>query len=101
IYFVAITLELQLVASLVIYGIISGGIMPLMLVVMMDLPSVGAEYTGVASGLFFSLGPAMGVIGPILVGYMTDLYGSFLPALIMIALVVEFIILLAFAFKEN
>jgi cyanate permease len=72
-----------------------------MLVVMMDLPEVGAEYTGIASGLFFSIGASMGFIGPILVGYLTDLTGSFLPALILLSIVVEAMIVLTFFLKED
>jgi len=101
IYIVGITSGLTLLASLVIYGIVSGAVMPLMLVIMMDLPEVGAEYTGIASGLFFSIGSSTGFIGPILVGYLTDLTDSFLPALILIAVVVEAMIVLAFVLKED
>jgi cyanate permease len=72
-----------------------------MLVVMMDLPAVGAEYTGIASGLFFSIGGSMGFIGPILVGYLTDLTSSFIPALILLALVVEAMIVLTLFLKET
>lgn len=101
IYIAGITAGSFLLASLIVYGIVSGAIMPLMLVVMMDLPDVGAEYTGIASGLFFSIGGSMGFIGPILVGYLTDLTSSFLPALILLALVVEAMIVLTLFLKEK
>ncbi|MBY8998752.1 MAG: MFS transporter [Candidatus Thorarchaeota archaeon] len=100
-YIVGITSGSFLLASLIVFGIVSGAIMPLMLVVMMDLPSVGAEYTGIASGLFFSIGGSMGFIGPILVGYLTDLTSSFIPALILLAIVVEAMIVLTLFLKEN
>ncbi|MHA2024655.1 MAG: MFS transporter [Candidatus Thorarchaeota archaeon] len=100
-YIVGITSGTFLLVSLIIFGIVSGAIMPLMIVVMMDLPEVGAEYTGIASGLFFSIGATMGFIGPILVGYLTDLTGSFLPALILLALVVEAMIVLTVVLKEK
>ncbi|MBY8998827.1 MAG: MFS transporter [Candidatus Thorarchaeota archaeon] len=101
IYAIGITSGSFLLVSIVIYGVVSGAVMPLMLVVMMDLPEVGAEYTGIASGLFFSIGGSMGFIGPILVGYLTDLTSSFLPALILLALVVEAMIVLTLFLKEN
>ena len=101
IYFVGITAGSFLLASLVVYGIISGAVMPLMLVVMMDLPSVGAKNTGIASGLFFSIGATMGFIGPSVVGYITDLTGDFLPALILLAIVVETMIVVALFLKET
>ena len=88
-YIVGITSGTSLLILLVVYGIVSGAVMPLMLVVMMDLPKVGAEYTGIATGLFFSVGGVMGFIGPSLVGYVTDIYSNFLPALIILAIIVE------------
>lgn len=101
IFIVGITSGTSLVATLVIYGIVSGAIMPLMLVVMMDLPNVGAEHTGIASGLFFSIGASMGFIGPIVVGYLTDLTSSFLPALILLAVIVEAMIVVTLFLKET
>ncbi|MFX1560771.1 MAG: CynX/NimT family MFS transporter [Promethearchaeota archaeon] len=100
-YIVGITTGSFLLVSLVVYGIFSGGLMPLMLVVMMDLPDVGADYTGIASGLFFSIGGIMGFGGPILVGYLTDIASSFIPALILLTLIVEGAIILVFFLKEQ
>ncbi len=101
VYFAGITFGLFLLASLIIYGIVSGAHMPLMLVVMMDLPEVGAKYTGIASGLFFAIGASMGFIGPILVGYLKDLTSSFVPALFVLALIVETMIAVALILKEK
>ncbi len=101
IYFAGISSGLSLLTSLIIYGIVSGAHMPLMLVVMMDLPDVGAEYTGIASGLFFSIGASMGFTGPILVGYLKDLTSSFIPALIVLVLIVEAMIGLAIVLRET
>ncbi len=97
---VGIAVELLLLASLAIYGIFSGAMMPVLLVVLMDLPDIGAEYTGVASGVYFSIGASMGFTGPILVGYLTDLAGSFIPAMILLAIVVEAMIILTWFLKE-
>jgi cyanate permease len=100
-YIVGISAGASLLVSLIVYGIFSGAVMPLMLVVMMDLPEVGADYTGIASGLFFSIGACMGFIGPILVGYLTDLSGSFIPALILLAIVVAIMILPTIFLREQ
>jgi cyanate permease len=100
IYTIGITSGFFLIGSMVIYGVVSGAVMPLMLVVLMDIPEVGAEYTGIASGLFFSIGASMGFIGPILVGYLIDYTSSFIPALILLAIVVEAMIVLTFFLKE-
>jgi len=89
-----------LILSLVVYGVTSGASMPLLLVVLMDLRDVGAEYTGIASGIFFSIGAFCGFLGPIIVGYLTDLTGSFIPAIVALALIVEAMIVLTLVLKE-
>jgi cyanate permease len=101
VYLSGLASGIPLLVALVLYGIVSGAHMPLLLVVMMDLPVVGAEYTGIASGLFFSIGEIMGFGGPILVGILRDLTSSFVPALFLLALMVEFMIVLAVFLKEN
>jgi cyanate permease len=92
---------LILLTSLAIYGIFSGAMMPILLVVLMDLPDIGAEYTGVASGVYFSIGALFGFIGPTIVGYFTDLTGSFLSPIILLALVMEAMIVVAYLLKES
>ena len=98
---IAASSELILLTSLVFYGITSGALLPLMIVVMMDLPEVGAEYIGLASGLFFSVGGLMGFIGPILVGTLTELTGTFILAAIVLTLIVEAMIILTLFLKES
>ncbi|MHA2192630.1 MAG: MFS transporter [Candidatus Thorarchaeota archaeon] len=90
-----------LLVALIIYGLLSGANLPLLLVVMMDLPEVGAEYTGVASGLLFTIGASIGVVGPILVGYLTDITSSFLPAVVLLTIYVEIMILFALVMREK
>jgi CP family cyanate transporter-like MFS transporter len=98
---VEMTTGLFLIASLAIYGLISGAMMPILLVVLMDLPDIGAEYTGIASGVYFSIGAVCGFIGPPVVGYLTDLTGTFLPAIILLALVMEAMIAFVLLLKED
>ena len=101
VYLSSLVNGISLLVALVLYGIVSGAHMPLLLVVMMDLPAVGAEYTGIASGLFFSIGEVMGFGGPILVGVLKDMTNSFVPALLLLGLIVESMIALALYLKEN
>ena len=101
VYLSSLASGISLLVALVLYGIVSGAHMPLLLVVMMDLPAVGAEYTGIASGLFFSIGEVMGFGGPILVGVLKDMTNSFVPALLLLGLIVESMIALALYLKEN
>ncbi|MHA2600502.1 MAG: MFS transporter [Candidatus Thorarchaeota archaeon SMTZ1-83] len=89
-----------LTLALIAYGVTSGASMPLLLVVLMDLQDVGADYTGVASGIFFSIGAFCGFLGPAVVGYLTDLTGSFFPAIFTLTLAVEAMIPLTLTLKE-
>ncbi|MFW9768622.1 MAG: CynX/NimT family MFS transporter [Candidatus Thorarchaeota archaeon] len=100
-YVVGISTGSFLLVSLIVFGVTSSAVMPLMLVVMMDLPVVGAENTGIASGLFFSIGQIMGFMGPLLVGYLTDLTGSFIPALILLSLIVGVVCSLTLILREH
>ncbi|MFX1472131.1 MAG: CynX/NimT family MFS transporter [Promethearchaeota archaeon] len=95
------TVGLLLLGSLAIYGILSGALMPVLLVVLMDLPDIGAEYTGAASGAYFSIGAFFGFMGPAIVGYLTDLTGSFFLPILCLGLVMEAMIAVAFLLKED
>ena len=88
-------------ASLFLYGISTYAILPLLMVVLMDLPPVGAEYMGVAGGLFFSIGEVGGFLGPSMVGYLLDLTGSTLPGIITLTAVVEVMLIFALLLREN
>ena len=101
VYLSSLANGITLLVALALYGIVSGAHLPLLLVVMMDLPAVGAKYTGIASGLFFSIGEIMGFGGPILVGVVRDLTSSFVPALFLLGLIVEFMIVLTVFLKET
>ncbi|NHI89211.1 MAG: MFS transporter [Candidatus Thorarchaeota archaeon] len=101
VYLSSLANGIPLLVALALYGIVSGAHLPLLLVVMMDLPAVGAKYTGIASGLFFSIGEIMGFGGPILVGVIRELTSSFVPALFLLGLIVEFMIVLAVVLKEE
>jgi hypothetical protein len=52
--------------------------MPFLVLILMDLPEVGARYMGSASGMFFCIAEIGGFLGPFLVGAIKDLAGGFL-----------------------
>jgi MFS family permease len=76
IYLIGTSLGIVLILSLILYGIFSAGLFPLLFVTMMEVPEVGAEFMGVATGLWFSVSAVGGFIGPYLVGYLLDVTGS-------------------------
>jgi len=101
IYGTATTANLPFAASLLFYGIGYGASAPLLLVILMDLPQVGAKYIGVASGILFSIGAIGGFTGPLIVGFLTDSTGTILTGMIMLAALVEAMLIPALLVKEK
>ncbi len=71
-------------AGLAIIGLSRGLAVPVALVVMMQLPGVAQRNMGAAGGLFFTVGEAGGVTGPILFGVLADI-GGFGAGLVLLA----------------
>jgi len=67
-----------------VYGLTSG-LMPLLMVILMDLPEVGPSRMGMVAGLFFAIGELGGFAGPFAVGLLKDLTGTFLSGLIFLS----------------
>ena len=62
--------------GLTLIGLSKGLAVPVALLVMMQLPGVAQRNMGAAGGLFFTVGEAGGVTGPILFGVFSDVGGS-------------------------
>ena len=73
-----------LIVGLVLAGIAATGVMPIIMLVLMDAPQVGPQRMGAAGGLFFTAGEVGGVMGPLMLGVVTDLTGGFLGGLLML-----------------
>ena len=101
IFTTGITIGWPLIASLVFYGISSAANFPLLIVILMDLPQVGAEYIGVAGGILFSVIGLGSFIGPSMVGFLADLTGSLLPGIIALTIVVEVMLIFTLLMKEK
>jgi hypothetical protein len=52
--------------------------MPLMLLILMDTPEVGPRYMGSAGGMFFCVAEIGGFSGPLVMGVLVDVTGTFL-----------------------
>jgi MFS family permease len=76
IYLIGTSLGTILIVSLILYGFFSSGLASLGIFSLMEVPEVGAEFMGVATGLLFSVMAIGGFIGPLLVGYLLDVTGS-------------------------
>jgi MFS family permease len=72
---------------------ISGGFIPLLSMVLMDLPEVGPARMGVVGGLYFAIGEIGGFGGPAAMGLFKDLTGTFSWGLVFLAVVCEAMII--------
>ncbi len=75
---IATTSGIPLILGLVLYGAAKTTAVPLLMLVLMDMPEVGSKYMGSAGGLFFCVAEIGGFAGPLIIGAIKDLTGGFL-----------------------
>jgi nitrate/nitrite transporter NarK len=78
---------LPLIVVLILFGFSYAGVWPLLLVILMDFPTIGAKYMGTATGLLTTFGASGGFIGPLIVGYFVELTGALTIGFIFLALI--------------
>ena len=66
------------ITGLVLYGLSFSCIVPLLTLVLMEIPEVGSRYMGSAAGIFYCVGEIGGFAGPFIIGAIRDLTGDFL-----------------------
>jgi cyanate permease len=84
--------------TIVIIGLFSTGFLmramtPLLLLTLMEIPEVGAEYMGSVRRLYFSMGEIGRFLGPFMMGYIKDLTGSFLFGIYTLTFIIWFAML--------
>jgi len=82
-------------AGLLLSGLAGRAMLPVLIMVLMDLPQVGPVRMGSAGGLFFTTGEVGGVLGPLLLGVISDVTGGFGASLLMLAMVTASLAVLA------
>jgi MFS-type transporter involved in bile tolerance (Atg22 family) len=70
------------------------------MITLMEVPEVGSEFMGVATGLWFSISAVGGFIGPYLVGYLLDVTGSTYWGIVVLAVIVEISLLVSLMLKK-
>jgi cyanate permease len=85
-----------MVAGLVLFGIGNFTIFPLLMLILMDSPEVGPESMGIASGIYFAISEIGGFSGPLLMGTLFDLTGTFLAGIVFLAALNVAIVALSF-----
>ena len=68
---------------------------------LMELPGVGTEFMGAASGLYFTFGEIGGVLGPFITGLLKDLSDSFFIGFLLLIVITYTMIPLIFKLPEN
>ncbi len=71
--------------GLAVYGISAPTLLPLLMLLLMEEPQVGAKHMGLAGGIFFCIAEIGGFTGPLLMGELVDFTDSFLPGIIFFA----------------
>lgn len=74
-----------LTGALILQGFVRASLMTVLILTLMELPSVQTHHAGAASGLFFSAAEIGGVLGPLGLGLMYDLSGGFAAGLYCLA----------------
>jgi len=79
--------DLTLGAALILQGIARSSLMTVLILTLVELPGIGEQRVGVASGMFFSAAEVGGVLGPLGMGVVYDVTGAFSGALAALTLV--------------
>jgi cyanate permease len=66
-----------LTGGLILQGIARSSLMTVLILTLVELPGIGEQRVGVASGMFFSAAEIGGVLGPLGMGVIYDTSGSF------------------------
>ncbi len=90
-----------LYSGLLALGLFSSPFMPLMLLILMEIPRVKTEYMGAAGGMFFCVAEIGGFSGPSLMGILVDLTGTFMAGTIFLAILCIAIAIMTFLIKAE
>ena len=90
-----------LYGALMMFGFFSSPFMPLMLLMLMDLPKVEPRHMGAAGGMFFCVGEIGGFAGPLAMGVLVDVTGTFFTGAIFLASLCLAMFCMSFSFNRR
>ncbi|MBU2535121.1 MAG: MFS transporter [Chloroflexi bacterium] len=79
------TLDFPLFVGLALFGIAGTSLFPIVILILMETPEVGERHMGLAGGIFFCVAEVGGFTGPLLMGTLADLTGTFLAGAVFLA----------------
>ena len=89
-----------LYSGLFLQGVARSALMTILILTLVELPSIGEKYAGVASGFFFSAAEVGGVLGPISMGVLYDVSGDFIPSLVLLTFIAALTALGAYSLRQ-
>lgn len=91
----------SLVIGLTIFGAVSSALVPLLILELMETPEVGAKYMGYAGGIFYCISDFGGFLGPLAVGTLVDLTGTFVSGAFFLIILCLVVFIVAFLLKPK
>jgi len=73
--------NVTLTSGLILQGIARSSLMTVLILTLVELPGIGEQRVGVASGMFFSAAEVGGMLGPLGMGVIFDVTGGFSASL--------------------
>jgi len=90
----------SLFVGLVLFGITGYGMFPLLMLMLMDTPEVGSRHMGSAGGIFFCIAEVGGFMGPLVIGTLVDMTGTFLGGISFLVILSVVIFVVTFWLKN-
>jgi cyanate permease len=84
-FLVATQTGLFLLSGLILLGSINWAAMPMLMLILMDMPEIGSQNMGSAAGLYFCVSEIGGFAGPFMMGALVDLTGAFMAGVFALA----------------
>jgi cyanate permease len=84
-FMVATTSGIPLLLGLILLGAINWASVPLLMLVLMDMPQVGPRYMGSVGGMYFCVSEIGGFTGPLMMGALADTTGNFMTGVFTLA----------------
>ena len=76
-----------LLPGLILQGIARSSLVTVLILILVELPGIGARNAGMASGLFFGAGEIGGMLGPLILGVLYDATHGFAAGLALFTLI--------------
>ena len=76
-----------LLPGLILQGIARSTLTTVLVLILVELPDIGARHAGMASGLFFGAGEIGGMLGPLVLGVLYDVTHGFATGLLLFTLI--------------